>query len=265
MARFGHELQHWRRQSRLSQAEVADRANVSQRHVSFLESGRSKPSRTMTIKLASALDLPLRARNKLLVAGGFAPAYGERDLGDPALASLRAATRYLLERHEPFPGIAIGRGWIVADANRAMARLASFLLTGRENGEVRTVGVDLLQTLTDPRGMNRCMLEREYVASIVLRRALREAEHMGDENEQARIARLLSKVKVGVADAHEESQLRDPMLTTTYERDGIALRFTTFLVAFGTPFDATAQEFRLELFHPADKATAMALRKWAQR
>lgn len=259
---FGGELRFWRRQKHMSQLELALAAGVSQRHVSFLESGRAKPSRGMVIHLAKTLEVPLRSRNELLLSSGFAPVYANKGLDDPSLAVAREAMTFLLERHEPFPTIALDRNWSVIQINRGMARMISFLLTGAPNGELDLRGMDYLAALVDPNGSRKYMVDGDGIVVALLERALRDATTAQDSPAISRISHYLSSFdRVRVAEA---TPTGGPLPKVTFERDGVRMQLVTVMTEFAAPCDATLENLKLELFYPADKPTTEVFNQWAK-
>jgi transcriptional regulator with XRE-family HTH domain len=259
---FGGELKFWRRQRRLSQLELALAAGVSQRHVSFLESGRAKPSRGMVLHLARTLEVPLRSRNELLLSSGFAPVYANKGLDDPALAIARQAMGFLLERHEPFPAIALDRNWTVIKINRGMSRMSSFLASGTPRDDLNFSGIDYLGSLVDPNGAGKFMIEGEPIIVALLEGALRDATSAQDKAAIARISGYLGKFdRVRVAEATPSS---GPLPRVIFQRHGVRLSLVTIMTAFAAPCDATLEGLKLELFYPADATTQNVFDGWAK-
>jgi transcriptional regulator with XRE-family HTH domain len=250
----GELLRDWRTRRRLSQLDLALDAGISQRHLSFVESGRANPSREMVIALAAQLDVPLRERNALLLAAGFAPAYRERALGDPALAPARAAIQQLITRHAPYPALVFDRHWTMVMANDAVAPL----LDGVEPG-LLVPPVNLLRLALHPGGLApRIANLGEWRAELLFR--LRRQVHLTADDV---LVKLLAEV---AAFPHAEAK--------GFEPDGIAatlrlrtrlgeLAFLSTTLVFGTPVEVTLSELAIETFFPADDATAAAMRQLA--
>jgi transcriptional regulator with XRE-family HTH domain len=258
-AEFGALLRQWRSRQKLSQLELALRADVSARHLSFVETGRAQPSREMVLLLAEVLDVPLRERNRLLRAAGFADQYRETALDDPELAAARRALEFVLDRHEPFPAAVVGPAWDVRMANRAAMRL---ILHFAPQGGQRP---NLMRLLFDSRGARPFVVNWEEVASGMIQRVHREALAGGPGcPSEALLRELLDQPDVP-ADWRQPDLLRDaaPFFQLVLEKDGLRLALFTTIATFGTPHDVTLQELRLETFFAADEATDAALRRLA--
>ncbi|HMO95870.1 MAG TPA: helix-turn-helix transcriptional regulator, partial [Tepidiformaceae bacterium] len=186
---FPRLLREWRTRRRLSQLDLAVSSGVSQRHVSFLESGRARPSRNMIIQLSETLEVPLRDRNDMLVAAGFAPAFKSRPLDDPQMSMVMGAIRMMLKNHEPFPAIAIDRAWNIRMANRPFEALAAMvgedLWTG-VGGEHR----NLMRLFFHPDGLRPLVTNWDSVVPLLWQRASREAEALGGEEMKRVLAEL---------------------------------------------------------------------------
>jgi transcriptional regulator with XRE-family HTH domain len=245
----------------MSQLELAVEAEVSQRHLSFVESGRSGPSREMILHLAERLSIPLRERNILLVAGGFAPTYQERRLSDPALTAQREAIEVVLKGHEPFPALAVDRHWTLVAANAAIGPLIAGI-----DAALLEPPLNVLRLSLHPQGMApRIANYAEWKAHVITR-----LTQQVDASADAKLNELLEELKAyprprGGALA-PPSPKRDfgkvvvPLQLQT--PDGLLSFFSTTTV-FGTPVDITIAEIAIEAFYPADKATAEAVRKAA--
>jgi len=257
----GNLLKTWRQRRRMSQLELALEADVSQRHLSFVESGRSVPSREMIIHLAERLSIPLRERNILLVAAGFAPVYQERSLDDPALAAQRAAIDVVLRGHEPFPALAVDRHWTLVAANAAIGPLIAGI-----DAALLEPPLNVLRLSLHPNGMAPRIANYAEWKAHVITRLTQQVEASAD----AKLNELLEELKTyarprgGAITA--PSPKRDfgnvvvPLQLMT--PDGLLSFFSTTTV-FGTPVDITISEIAIEAFYPADKATAEAVRKTA--
>jgi transcriptional regulator with XRE-family HTH domain len=254
VASVGALLQHWRKARHLSQLALATEAEISPRHLSFLETGRARPSREMVLLLASVLDVPLRERNALLLAAGFAPMYAETSLAAPELAAVRGAVEAILRQQEPLPAVAMNRHWDVITTNDSAARFFAFLL-GDAPAEPRP---NVLRMMLRPGGVRDHVLNWPAVAETLIRRVHREAVGgVADERTHALLAELLSYP--GVAEAWREAR-RDvaqvPIIPVSFHRDGRTFHFFSTVTTLGTPQDITAQELRIECFFPVDAATA---------
>jgi transcriptional regulator with XRE-family HTH domain len=257
----GDLLREWRQRRRMSQLDLALEAEVSTRHLSFVESGRAQPSREMVLHLAEQLDVPLRERNMLLVAAGFAPVFRERPLQDPALASARRAIDLVLKGHEPYPALAIDRHWTMLAANAAVARLV-----GGVDPSLLGPQVNVLRLSLHPGGLSSRIANLAEWRAHLLERLRRQIEASADPV----LAELLKELQAYPAagsrsapapPAGELAGVVVPLQLVT-EAGTLALFSTT--TVFGTPVDVTLSELALECFYPADAATAEALRRLAE-
>ncbi len=254
---MGDLLRDWRQRRRRSQLDLALEAEVSARHLSFVETGRSSPSRDLILTLADRLELPLRERNTLLVAGGFAPAYPERSLDDPALAAARRAMELVLAGHEPFPALAIDRRWTMVLANRAVAPL----LMGIDDALLKPP-VNVLRLSLHPDGLAPRIANLAEWRAHLLDRLRRQVEATADRGLQELLRELLAYPKPpgpphpGPAGDKAYAGVVVPLRLKT---PGGVLSFFSTTTVFGTPVDVTLSELALEAFYPADAATATAL------
>lgn len=254
----GELLRGWRRRRRLSQLDLALAAEVSQRHLSFVESGRAAPSRDMVLRLAEQLEIPLRERNALVVAAGFAPVYRERRLDDPALAAGRRAVELILAGHEPHPALAVDRHWNLVFANRAVAPL----LTGADE-KLLQPPVNVLRLSLHPAGLApRIANFREWRAHIVERLA-----HQVDASADAGLVDLLEELKgypVPPGARPYRAAAEDPLggiaVPLVFVTEAGTLRFLSTTTVFGTALDISLAELTIETFFPADAETAAAMR-----
>ena len=251
-ASFGDQLRGWRRMRRMSQLDLALEAEISSRHLSFVETGRSRPSRDMVLRLAQTLDLPLRAQNALLVAAGLAPRFPERSLDDPSLAPARRAIDLILKGHEPFPALAIDRHWNLVAANGAVA---PFLATVAP--ALLAPPVNVLRLSLHPDGLaSRIVNLAEWKAHLLER--LHDLHAASGDPELLRLrAELEAYPAEGPAARGEEyGGVLVPMVV---ELGGRQLRFLSTTTVFGTPVEVTLSEIAIEAFFPADAETAAAL------
>jgi len=253
----GDHLRSWRQRRRMSQLDLALEAQISQRHLSFVESGRSTPSREMVLNLAERLELPLRDRNILLQAAGYAPVFPERSLDDPALKAARAAVDLVLKGHEPFPALAVDRHWTLVAANAAVGPL----LAGVADPALLKPPLNVLRLSLHPQGLAPRIANLAEWRTHLLERLRHQIDVTGD-TVLARLMRELSGYPQtgavaarGPAPAYAGVGVPLRLLT---ER-GVLSFFSTTTV-FGTPVDVTLSELALEAFFPADDATAQALR-----
>lgn len=256
----GELLRTWRQRRSLSQLDLACRADVSARHVSFLETGRSKPSREMLLHLAEELDIPLRERNALLTAAGFAPVYSEESLDAPALRAAREAVDLVLTGHEPYPALAVDRHWTLITANRAVG-----MLLAEVSPALLQPPVNVLRLSLHPDGLGRNILNLEQWRAHVLARLQRQIDASADETLLALHEELRGDAAHGGA-ARPGGNAREPDFAGVVvpmrlkTRFGVLSFFSTTTV-FGTPLDITLSELAIESFFPADRPTAELLRR----
>jgi transcriptional regulator with XRE-family HTH domain len=249
----GEQVRHWRQRRRLSQLDLACEAEISTRHLSFIETGRATPSREMVLHLAESLDVPLRQRNSLLLAAGFAPIFQERSLDDPALRPAREAIETLLRAHEPFPALAIDRHWNLVAANRAIAPLIAGAAA-----ELLKPPVNVLRLSLHPKGVAPRIVNLAQWRAHLLFRLRRQFAETADPRLGDLMAELTAYPHGGTGGpAHDLSAIAVPLQLRT-ERGILSLLSATMM--FGTPLDPTLAELALETFLPADAATAEALR-----
>lgn len=255
---FGDYLRHWRQHRRLSQLDLAQEADISTRHLSFVETGRSVPSREMVLRLAERLDVPLRERNALLVAAGYAPMYRERPLEDPALAPARRAVELILKSHEPYPALAVDRHWNLVAANRMLPHL----MQGAD-ASLLQAPVNVLRLSLHPRGLAANIANLVQWRAHVFERLRQQIHATGD----SALANLLDELR-GYAvpegcDESVEGELLGVAMPFRFRTPAGTLSFISTTTIFGTPVDVTLQELALETFFPADEMTAQALRQLA--
>lgn len=254
---IGGLLRQWRTTRRLSQLELSLETGVSSRHLSYVETGRARPSREMVLRLAEALAVPLRERNDLLLAAGFAPGYVETGLGTPEMAAVRHAVDLILEHQEPYPAFVLDRQWQVREGNRSAARCTRFLL-GRESHET-----NMLRLVLGPDGLRPVIMNWEELAGDLLRHLQHQVATTPTD---ARARALLAEVLAfpGIPEGWKTPDLeipRSPLLTTRFRKDGVDLWFFSTLTTFGTPHDAGLADLRIECNFPADDATAAFCRE----
>ena len=257
----GDLLREWRQRRRMSQLLLATEADISTRHLSFVESGRALPSREMVMHLAERLEVPLRARNALLVAAGYAPLFRERPLSDPQLAAAREAVELVLKGHEPYPALAIDRHWTIVATNNALAPL----LAGA-SPELLKPPVNALRLSLHPEGIAASIVNWHAWREHVLARLQRQIDVSGDETLSALRDELAGYPAPAGAEAADHgdvaaSQIAVPLRLRTPL--GVLSFFSTTTV-FGTPVDVTLSELAIEAFFPADPQTAAALREAAE-
>jgi transcriptional regulator with XRE-family HTH domain len=256
-APFGRMLRDWRRSRGLSQLDLAVNCGVSQRHLSFLETGRANPSRGMVLHLAGALAIPLRQQNALLLAAGFAPAYGERALESPEMSEIDRALDRAISQQEPFPALVVDRDYNLLRANTAAQLLMAFLTDLRPAPDAPPPELNILALLLDPAGVRPHVANWRHVATWLLRR--HRAEILLEETPPALEAALAPFLAFpGVAellDPQREEEPLPPTLIVEYAKDGLRLKLFSMIATMGTPLDATLQDLRVEFFFPADAPT----------
>ena len=257
---FGDLLRRWRTTRRWSQLALATEAEVSQRHLSFLETGRAKPSREMVTHLGVVLEVPLRARNEMLLAAGFAPAYPETGLDEPAMNQVRHVLEFLLDAHEPFPAIVVDRRWNPVMANQAAGRfIAGFADVEAASAQV---GPNLARLMFHPAGLRASIIDWETTATSLLQRLEREvADRPGDSELEAILAEVLGYPGVDrLRRPPEVPAGSDLLLPIHYRSGGVEVRMFSTIATIGAAYDVTLEELRLETFFPADPASEEALR-----
>jgi transcriptional regulator with XRE-family HTH domain len=255
MAQVGTLLRDWRRRRRLSQLDLALEAGVSARHISFVETGRAKPSAEMLLLLADRLEVPLRERNRLLLAAGFAPLFGEHDLDEPELRSVREAIGAILRGHEPNPAIAVDRHWELVAANDAIA-----ILTDGAAPELLEPPVNALRLALHPDGVARRIVNLAQWRAHLLERLGRQAVISGDPALAALYDELSGYPGAASADpgADAYGELAVPLRVRSPDGE---LAFISTITSFGTATEVTVSELAIETFFPADGATAAALKR----
>jgi transcriptional regulator with XRE-family HTH domain len=257
---FAARLRWWRQRRELSQLQLALKAEVSQRHVSFLELGRTKPSREMVLRLATALDVPLRQHNALLLAAGFAPVWRESDLEAPELAEVRGALDYILAQQEPFPAVVVDRHWSLLKANGAAVRLVEFLV-GPLAPNAR---VNLADALVAPDVLRPFLVNWEEVVRYFIRSVEADAAADGSAETAALLERLLGYADVRTAlKVPTPEASSGPVVPMHFRKDETSLCLFTTIATLGTPQDIMLQELRIECFFAMDDETAEMFRAWA--
>jgi len=257
---FAARLRRWREHRARSQLDLAGHAEISQRHLSFLELGRAAPSREMVLRLAAALDVPLREQNALLVAAGFAAVWRETDLDAPELAQVRSALDYMLAQQEPFPAVAVDRRWNLLRSNRGAVRLVEFLV----GPLAPDAPVNLADALVAPDVLRPHLVNWAEVVRYFIRSVEADASADGTAETARLLERLLAYEGVGSAmRAPEALDAGGPVLPMHFRKGEVSLRLFTTIATLGTPRDITLQEMRVECFLPMDAETATVLRSWA--
>jgi transcriptional regulator with XRE-family HTH domain len=258
MQPFGTHLREWRQRRRMSQLDLAHEAAISTRHLSFVETGRSVPSREMVLRLAERLDVPLRERNAMLVSAGYAPMYRERPLHDPALAPAREAVDLILKSHEPWPALAVDRHWNLL----AMNAMVPHLLAGVDPSLVQPPA-NVLRLSLHPQGLAPKIANLQQWRAHLFERLRHQVQVTGDPV----LADLLEELRAYPvpegSDTHLAGELLGVAMPFQFRTDAGMLTFISTTTVFGTPVDVTLQELALETFFPADAFTAGAMRQLA--
>jgi transcriptional regulator with XRE-family HTH domain len=247
-------LREWRQRRRMSQLDLALDAGISTRHLSFVETGRSAPSREMVLLLAKRLDLPLRERNHLLLAAGFAPVYAETPLDGPRLTAVRDAVRQVLRSQEPYPAIVLDRGFNVVEANTGLS-----LLTAGVSRELLAPPINAMRVALHPDGLARRIANLGEWRAHLLDRLRRRVTRTHDPE----LTRLLRELKAYPCEQPEpEVELPGPgsiFVPLRIHHGDRVLSFFSTMASFGTPIDITVSELAIESFFPADAETAAIL------
>jgi len=263
---FGTLLRHWRTSRKLSQLELALESTVSQRHLSFLESGRARPSQQMVMQLAEVLEVPMRERNSLLTAAGFAPFYRQRGLAEHDMAPVQDALRRMLNHHDPYPAVVVDRDYDVLLENRAFTAMIGLF------GDPAAVWAaccpagprNLLRLTFHAAGARPFIRNFDEVGPYMLQRLYRElaTEHNAKALafiEELRRDSAIPANWIGATPAASSA----PVLPLVLGRDGVELRLFSMISTFGTPYDITTDEIRVETFFPEDSATEDLLKRLA--
>ncbi|MEM7567915.1 MAG: helix-turn-helix transcriptional regulator [Pseudomonadota bacterium] len=245
---FGAVLKDWRARRRASQLDLALSSGVSARHISFLETGRARPSRAMALRLARDLDVPLEARNGWLVAAGFAPLYERRDPDAEEMAMAREAVGWMIDRHDPYPGFALDRHWRILRLNPMAARLLGAFAIGE--------GDSLLDAFLDHAPLREAIVNLDEVAAHTRTRLLAESRHYGGD---AVLDAAIARLDEGAVPAAETVPPGGAFVPVRYRMDGVALSFFSAFSHFVSAEDVALAEIRVELMFPADEATRGAL------
>jgi transcriptional regulator with XRE-family HTH domain len=255
---LGDHLRDWRQRRRMSQLDLACEADISTRHLSFLETGRAQPSREMVLHLAERLDVPLRERNVLLTAAGYAPVFPERRLDDPALRAARNAVDLVLAGHEPYPALAVDRHWTLVASNASVARL----LAGAAPA-LLAPPVNVLRLSLHPQGLAPRIANLAEWRAHLMARLRRQVDVSADPVLVALMEELRGyPVPPGTHAPRDQEPAPDyagVVVPLKLHAEGGILSFLSTTAVFGTPVDITLSELALESFFPADAATAEAL------
>ena len=260
---LGRLLKEWRGRRGLSQLDLAVAARTTQRHLSFIESGRAAPSRDMILRLAATMDVPLRQQNALLLAAGYAPAWRERALSEPGLSMVSRALDFILAQQEPFPAFVVDRRWNLLRANVGAVRLTEFLLGPvPPDAESPNLAIALMST----EGLRPFIVNWREVALYFLRGVQADAQADGTPETAALLARLREMPDVAsLSEGWSPDDGQPPVLPIHFRRDDISLRLFTTIATLGTPRDVTVEEMRIESFFPADETSEAVFRSWADK
>lgn len=255
-SQVGKLLRTWRERRRLTQLDLALAADVSTRHISYVETGRSKPTSAMILHLSDQLEIPLRERNVLLLAGGYAPAYPEHELNSPPLSVVNDAINSVLEGHEPYPAVVVDRHWELVAANAAIA-----VLTEGSAAHLLQPPVNVLRLSLHPDGMAPRIVNLGHWRDHILRRLAHQAQRTAD----ARLCELHDELAGYSGGRPDAPGSGGPAIVVPlrYRTPQGELSFFSTTTVFGTPLDVTVAELAIEAFYPADSGTAQSLNRLA--
>lgn len=255
---LGDLLRQWRAARRMSQMDLALEAGISTRHLSYVETGKARPSRELVALLAGALDMPMRDRNALLVVAGYAPGYRETPLSDPQMTLVRRAIELILAQHEPFPAFVVNRHWDVMMASQGLLRVFGWLRDGAQpHGNI-------MRQVFDPADMRPFVENWEEVAGDLIGHLHHEAAT--DKTSRALLDEVLAYPDVPTRWEHRELGATPlPLMTVTFRKGDRRLTFFSTLTTFGTSRDITLEELRIECMYPADDETAAFCRSLAEK
>jgi transcriptional regulator with XRE-family HTH domain len=260
---FGGLLREWRRLRQVSQLDLATEADISQRHLSFLESGRAQPSRDMVLRIAATLDLPLRARNELLGSAGFAGFYPERPVNASELMRAMEALERIIAHHEPYPAFVLDRAWNIVMRNTAAQRLIERCAEASTVSELSADGpLNFMRLMFHPQGIRRRVRNWDSIVGVLVARLRRES-HANPGSPSEALLRELVPISVKSYSPRAQDLPLSPIVPLELETDDGTLRLFNTLTTFGTPQDVTLQELRIEMSFPMDDASETSLRNWA--
>ena len=250
-------MREWRQRRRMTQLDLALDADISAKHLSFVETGRAQPSREMVLNLAEHLEMPLRERNSLLVAAGYAPVFSERVLSDPSLAKAREAVELVLKGHEPYPAVAVDRHWNVVSANKPIGVLLSGV-----SSDLLKPPLNIMRISLHPGGLASQIVNFHEVRAHLIARLKRQVDLSGD----ATLAELLREISGYPKPSRSVVPIRegnadDVVIKTILDTPAGRLSLFSTMTIFGSPVDVTLSELDIESFFPADSETAAILRK----
>lgn len=255
----GKEIRRWRSVRRLSQLELAGMANISARHLSFIETGRGNASTATLLALADSLDIPLQEQNRLLLAAGFAPRFSEAKLGDTSLAHAKEIVRLILESHDPYPAYAIDNNWNVTASNKSQQTLSAILLERDTIGRIG--GNNVLRLLFHPDGLRNHIVNWEQISQHMIK-ALNRQSLLRPEDKD--LHSLIEDISEWVGDLQSIGGAKDPGLKSfalpiTYRVGNTRISMITTMLRFSSPFAAAVEGLTIETFYPADEVSQEAL------
>jgi len=258
MQDYGDLIRFWRKSRRLSQLELSFAANISSKHVSFLETGRAKPSREMIIVLSNAMDIPLSERNVLLSLAGYSEAYSRMQIEQPEMKSVRFALTSILEKHEPYPAVVLDWEWNIVMANQTHLKLTQLVAAQQPNFPQSS---NILELLFDPNGFRPFVENWEEVAYVMFQRIQRERMSHSDRHSNL-LDRLMEYPDIPSQWlAHNFDNQLQPMIHLVLSLGDIKLKLFSTLASFGTAVDITMQELIIEQYFPVDDSTKMFFEK----
>ena len=255
---FGTLLKQWRDRRSFSQLDLALSSEVSQRHISFLESGRAKPTQEMVLQLATVLEIPLRQQNLLLSSAGYAPIHTETDLSAPEMTPVRKAIDLILDRHEPYPAFAVDRYWNLLLTNQGATQLLGTFIAPEKLHSLfsRDGKINLMRVMFHAQGLRPFMVNWESIVSHSLQRLQRETLVGENDLSTMLLNELMSYPDVErIWQTDRRTAQHTLLLSVHLRRDDLELKFFSTIATLGTPHDITLQELRIECLFPADAAT----------
>ncbi|HWR16265.1 MAG TPA: helix-turn-helix transcriptional regulator [Terriglobales bacterium] len=254
-SRFGQLLRQWRASRRMSQLDLSLEAEISSRHLSYLEAGKAQPSREMLIRLADALAIPLRERNALFLAAGYAPMYRETGLTAPEMQLARQAVDFILKQQEPYPAIVLDRHWNLLQVNEGAKKLLGFLIGGAPKDP------NVVRQIFSEEMLRPFIANWEEVAADMVQRLHQQVDwDPTDKGSQQLLAEVMKYPDVKEQWGKRELEMpSSPMLTFVFRKGDVDLKFFSTWTTFGAPHDVTLEEIRIESSFPADEDTA---RRW---
>lgn len=260
---LGALLREWRGRRAMSQLELATTTRTSPRHLSFVETGRAQAGRELVLRLAEALDIPLRVRNTMLIAAGYAPAFRQSDLATAPMEGVRKALEFALAQQEPYPAVVIEPDWTVIMANAGAFRWRRFFVPDEQAERVGPAARNAMKMFFDPRLLRPYVLNWDQCARQILLRLRHEAMALEPNSSSARLlCELHAYPGAPTADELDDGSLppNDPLMTVHLAKGDARMSYFSMLTTFGTPHDALLQELRIKLFFPADESSAAFLR-----